>query len=123
MKSYENFGEFLTDKRQEKDISLRELARLIDVSAPYLSDVEKGRSAPLTAERLEKVAGVLNFNDQEKADMYDLVGKQRGTVAPDLPEYIKSRDYVNAALRTARDLDAGEEDWLQFVEELKRRKG
>ena len=28
-----------------------------------------------------------------------------------------------AALRTARDLDAGEEEWMKFVEELKRRKG
>jgi len=34
-----------------------------------------------------------------------------------------SRDYVAAALRTARDLDAGEEEWLQFVKELKERKG
>ena len=42
---------------------------------------------------------------------------------PDLPEYIMNRDYVAAALRTARDLDAGEEEWLRFVEELKQRKG
>jgi hypothetical protein len=40
-----------------------------------------------------------------------------------LPEYIIERDYVSAALRTARDLDAGEEEWKQFVEDLRRRKG
>lgn len=28
-----------------------------------------------------------------------------------------------SALRTARDLDAGEEEWSQFVEELRKRKG
>jgi hypothetical protein len=33
------------------------------------------------------------------------------------------RDYVSAALRTARDLDAGEQEWMQFVAELKKRKG
>lgn len=33
------------------------------------------------------------------------------------------RDYVSAALRTARDLDAGEEEWQRFVEELRKRKG
>ena len=32
-------------------------------------------------------------------------------------------DYVSAALRTARDLEAGEEEWLKFVEELKKKKG
>lgn len=121
-KNYENFGQFLSEKREEKDFTLRELARQLGVSAPYLSDVEKNRSAPLTAERLETLAGILNLSEKEKADMYDLIGKQRDSVAPDLPEYIKGRDYISVALRTARDLDVGEEEWLKFVEELKKRK-
>ncbi len=33
------------------------------------------------------------------------------------------RDYVSSALRTARDLNASEEEWMAFVEELKKRKG
>ena len=33
------------------------------------------------------------------------------------------REYVATALRTARDLDADEADWLKFVEELRNRKG
>lgn len=121
--NYSNFGEFLAAKREERDITMREMARQLGVSAPFLSDVEKNRCAPLTAERLEKVAGILNMSSEEKAVMYNMVGKQRDSVAPDLPEYIKGRDYVSAALRTARDLDAGEEEWLRFVEELKKRKG
>ena len=55
--------------------------------------------------------------------MLNLAGKKRDSVAPDLPEYIMQHDYVAAALRTARDLDAGEEEWLRFVDELKQRKG
>ena len=121
-KAYENFGQYLFMMREEKDITLREMARLLGVSAPFLSDVEKNRCAPLTAERLEKVASILNLSATEKAEMYDLVGRQRDIVAPDLPEYIKRREYVSAALRTARDLDAGEEEWQRFVEELKKRK-
>ena len=31
--------------------------------------------------------------------------------------------FLPPALRTARDLDASEADWLKFVEELKQRKG
>ncbi|MEG2596531.1 MAG: helix-turn-helix transcriptional regulator [Ruthenibacterium sp.] len=120
---YDNFGKFLTEKREERAITMREFARRLGVSAPFLSDVEKDRCAPLTADRLETAADILNLNKEEKAAMYDLVGKQRDSVAPDLPKYIKERDYVSAALRTARDLDAGEAEWLQFVEELKKRKG
>ena len=121
--SFKNFGEFLAAKREERDFTLRELARQRGVSAPFLSDVEKNRSAPLTKDRLDKVAEVLHLTADEKTTMFDLVGRQRNTVAPDLPEYIMGRDYVAAALRTARDLNAGEAEWLRFVEELKKREG
>lgn len=117
------FGGFLAKKREERNITLRELARQLEVSAPFLSDVENNRKPPLTADRLEKVASILLLSSEEKTQMYNLAGKQRNTVPPDLPEYIIERDYVSAALRTARDLDAGEEEWQRFIEDLKRRKG
>lgn len=117
------FGEFITQKREEKDITLRELARQLEVSASFLSDVENNRKPPLTADRLEKVARIMLLSAEEKTTMYDLAGKQRNTVPPDLPEYIIERDYVSAALRTARDLDAGEEEWQRFIDDLKKRKG
>ena len=79
------------------------MAEMLHVSAPYLSDIEKGRRNP--------------------PEMENLAGKMRNSVAPDLPEYIIGRDYVSAALRTARDLDAGEAEWMRFVDELKKRKG
>ena len=120
---YGSFGEFITVKREGKDFTLREMARILEVSAPYLSDVEKDRRNPFDFDRLEKLASVLELDAGEKDYMFDLAGKGRKTVAPDLPEYIMERDYVSAALRTARDLDAGEEEWMRFVEELKRRKG
>ena len=122
-KYYENFGAYLSEKREERDITLREFARQLGVSAPFLSDVEKNRSAPLIPERLEKAAEILHLSSEEKSEMYDIVGKQRDSVAPDLPEYIKGRDYVSIALRTARDVNAGEKEWQQFIEELKKRKG
>ena len=122
-KIYANFGEFLTEKREERDLTLREMARQMEISAPFLSDVEKNRTAPLTKDRLDKVAEILHLDADEKTTMYDLVGKQRNTVAPDLPDYIMGRDYVAAALRTARDLNAGEAEWQRFVEDLKNREG
>ena len=123
LESYANFGELLAALREEHDFTLRELARQLGVSAPFLSDVEKNRSAPLTKDRLDQVAEILHLNTDEKTAMFDLVGRQRNTVAPDLPDYIMGRDYVAAALRTARDLNAGEAEWLKFVEDLKKREG
>ena len=118
-----NFGEFLQRKLEEKQITLRRMAELLGFSAPFLSDVEKDRRNPPELAKLEQIADILGLSYEEKETMFNLAGKKRDSVAPDLPEYIMSRDYVAAALRTARDLDAGEEEWLRFVEELRQRKG
>ena len=120
---YANFGEFISRKRVEKKITLRKMADMLGVSAPFLTDVEKDRRNPFDMEKLTQLAQILNLSKEENAQMLDLAGKKRNAVAPDLPEYIMERDYVCAALRTARDLDAGEEEWNQFVEELRKRKG
>ena len=116
------FGEYLKHKRDEEQISLREVARGLGVSAPFLSDVENNRRGPLTEERLADLAEVLHLNEDEKAEMYDIVGKQKGLLAPDLNPYVTERPYVNAALRTARNLEANEEDWQRFVDDLIKRK-
>lgn len=58
------FGEKLRQLREEKDISLRELARRIGVSAPFLSDVELGRRFP-TSDKLEMLARELDVDVDE----------------------------------------------------------
>ena len=120
---YQNFGEFLQRKRTEKQITLRKMAEMIGITAPYLTGIEKDRRNPPEMEKLELISQILMLNDEDKTTMYDLAGKKRNSVAPDLPDYIMEHDYVSAALRTARDLDASEADWLKFVEELRQRKG
>lgn len=121
--TYANFGEFISKKRVEKKITLRKMADMLGVSPAFLTDVEKDRRNPFDMEKLIQLAEILGLTPDENSQMLDLAGKKRNAVAPDLPEYIMERDYVSAALRTARDLDAGEEEWNQFVEELRKRKG
>ncbi len=120
---YQNFGEFIQRKRMERKIPLRKMAESIGISAPYLSDIEKDRRNPPEMDKLELISQILLLSEDEKSTMLDLAGRKRNSVAPDLPSYIMAREYVSAALRTARDLDAGEEEWMKFVAELKKRKG
>lgn len=120
---YENFGDFLHQKRLEKGVSYRALANYLGVSAPYISDIEKDRRNAPAMDKLEKLAEFFMLTSEEKSKMFDLAGEKRSDVAPDLPEYIKDNDFVAAALRTARDLDASEQDWQNFIDELKKRKG
>lgn len=119
----QNFGVFLRHKREEKEITLRRMADMLSVSASFLSDVEKGHRNSLDMDKLVLLKQIFDLSDDEYQTMLNLAGKQRKTVAPDLPEYIMERDYVSAALRTARDLDIGETEWQRFEEELKKQKG
>lgn len=121
--NYPNFGAFIKAKREEKKITLRKMADLLDVSAPFLSDVEKDRRNPFDLDKLTLVSQILCLTSDEEELMFNLAGDKRNSVAPDLPEYIMQRDYVSSALRTARDLNAGEKEWQDFVEQLRKKKG
>lgn len=120
--TYENFGQFISKKRAEKQITLKAMADNLRISAPFLLDVEKDRRNPFDMEKLTKLADLLELSKEEYELMLDLAGKKRNAVAPDLSDYILERGYVGAAIRTARDLGAGEEDWKRFVKELQGRK-
>ncbi len=122
MNANANFGEYIARKRVEKGITLRKMADMLGCSAPFLSDVERDRRNPFEMDKLERLSQILGLDQEEKATMLDLAGKKRNSVAPDLPDYIMQRGYVSAALRTARDLDAGEKEWMEFVRRLKERK-
>ena len=112
------FGEFISLKRKEKRITLKAMAEELEISTPYMSDVEKGRRYSFDLDKLEKIAKILNMSEEEKNEMMDLAGKQREEVAPDLPEYINSTPAVSVALRKARDLNLGEKEWYEFIEKL-----
>jgi transcriptional regulator with XRE-family HTH domain len=121
--TYSNFGEFIVAKRTAKGVSLRKMAEIVGLSAPFWSDIEKGRKNPPKLEKLELIAQHLMLTDDDKALMLDLAGKKRDAVAPDTSVYIMENDYVAAALRTAKDLGADEKDWERFVDDLRKRKG
>lgn len=119
--SCHNFGEFIAKKRLERRITLRKMAEMLDCSATFLSDIEKDRRNPLDMERMEKLSRILALSEEERNEMLDLAGRKRNSVAPDLPDYIMNRSYVSAALRTARDLNAGEAEWQKFIDDLEKR--
>lgn len=114
------FGEFIATKREEKEITLREMARKLNITPPYLSDIEKDRRNPPEKSKLDEIASILNLSEEDRRFMYDLAGKKRNSVSPDLPDYIMERDYVRKVLRKAMDMDAGEAEWLKLLETLEK---
>ncbi|MBO5924695.1 MAG: helix-turn-helix transcriptional regulator [Clostridia bacterium] len=113
------FGAFIKEKRLEKGINLRKLAELLVLAPAYISDIENGNRNSPSPDKMEKIVEVLGLNEDEKNEMYDLAAKDRdNTVAPDISEYVKSNDAVRVALRKARNLNLGEQEWLKIIEKM-----
>ncbi|MDD4495458.1 MAG: helix-turn-helix transcriptional regulator [Eubacteriales bacterium] len=117
------FGTFLTNKRKVKDISLRQFAAKMDLSPVYVCNLEKDRRPAPKEEILEKMAAFFMLDKNEREDMYDLAARSKSipTVSSDLPDYIMDKDIVRVALRTAKDVNATDEEWQEFITKLNNR--
>lgn len=118
----ETFGSFITRKRKEREITLREFARRVGLSAEYVCNIEKCRKPAPAADVLAKISLVMNFSKDETEWMYDLAANSKNTenaVPEDLNGFLNDNRVVVTALRTAKDVDATDEEWQQFITMLK----
>ena len=109
------FGAFIARKRLEKDVKLKPIAESMGVSVTYLSDIIKGRRNPPDMDGLEALARALNLDQDEREEMFDLAGRDRNQVSPDLPEYIMDEALPSArvALRRAKSQNLGDDFWQE----------
>ena len=107
-------GQHIRDLREQKDISLRELAKRLDVSAAFMSDVELGRRFP-SREILTKIAKALGVTAEE-LEAFD-------TRPPieDLKRYAASDPAYGFAFRRIVD-KASTQDLMKFVKQLEQKK-
>ena len=119
------FGEFVAEKRKKKDISLRKMADLLDLSPAYWSDIEKGRRNPPNINKLKEIANLLGLSQEETDMMIDMASEDRDEIPMDLPEYIKDSDLARTALRKARkkseiegNADITEKAWKDLIKAL-----
>ena len=118
---YPNFGEYVRARREAMGKSLRGLAAELDMTPTYLNDIEKGnRSAP--EKHLAKMVEVMGIIGEHINCFYDLAGKSRNDVYPDLNPYIGEKRIARVALRKARDLDIPDSKWQEFIDNMNGKK-
>ncbi len=89
-KKKQTFGELLREARIAKGYSLRKFAKEVDVSPTYLSQIEQGKVAPPTADRVERIATLLEESVDEWMALADRLADElpdiihRSTVIPDI---------------------------------------
>jgi transcriptional regulator with XRE-family HTH domain len=104
--SGEKFGAFIRKQREAKEIGLREMAKMIEVSPTYLSRIERDEFPPPTEDRVRAIAKIIG------CDVDELLARA-GRVASDLSEIIKRRPVELAALlRTTKGLTNEDIAWL-----------
>ena len=103
------FGDTLRNFRLKSGIGLRELARMIDKSPGYISDVELERVPPPSEEVILKIADALGV------DRSELLTAAR-KVDPELSDYVLRQPNAADFLRMAKERDFDNEDWERLAQ-------
>ena len=106
------FGAFISTRRKEAKLNLRDTAKHLGISNGYLCDIEQGRRPAPEGAFVERISSFLELDKQEHEMLL---------VPADLPDYIRQHDIVRAALRVAKEVDATDEEWKAFMEMLQNR--
>ena len=110
----ERFGARVRRLREAREIGLRPFARMIGVSATYLSKIERDELPPPAEARVKEIARLL---DQDPDELLALAGK----VASDVSAIIRERPREMASfLRTVHGL--GPDEIRRLEEQARRRK-
>jgi transcriptional regulator with XRE-family HTH domain len=119
------FGRYIDGKRRGRasdgsDIMLKDIAAAMGITATYLSDIVKGRRNPPDMKTLEKIAAFLRLSPEEKAEMFDLAGREKNEAAPDLPSYIMDEGlpHVRMALRRANEKKMDDSFWEKVLQAI-----
>lgn len=102
-------GQRIRELREKKDLSLRELAKKLDVSAAFLSDVELGRRYP-SDKVFAELAHKLGTTIEEL--------RQHDTRPPveDLKRMTESNPAYGIALRRVLDSEVSPEDLMRLAD-------
>lgn len=106
-------GQYIRQLRDVRDISLREFARKLNLSAPFISDIELGRRYP--SERILQEMAVLL-----KVPVEELKAHDERPPTEEMKKLIASNPRYALAFRTVVDRKVSPEDLLALV---KRRHG
>ena len=116
----ETFGEYLRGVRMARGISLRFLAKAVNRTPTYLSDIENGFNRPPDHELLDKLADALHLAEEPTAlhRFYDLAAIGRGDLPADIKSFIHENPDVIHVLRKIKNAPNGDTIHRQIVTQV-----
>lgn len=115
-----SFGIFIKENRIKRQISLRAFSKKIGISPVYASSIENGTRTAPSYDILQRICSVLLLSKNEQEELFDLAAKSKNTpsIACDLTEYVSSHELIYELLRTAKRLNACDDDWRSLIDSL-----
>ena len=119
------FGNFISNKRKEKGISLRMMAKDLNISISYLSDLEQGNKMPPNSSNekyrdlIINIIDYLNMDDTDKEKCLNFADNdlaKKGHISNDITDYIGQTPLASVALRKAKNLNYSDEDWKRIID-------
>ncbi len=101
----ETFGSYLRKVRSFKNTSLRQLAKELNITPAYLSDIENGNNKPPDKALLMRIVELLDVGSSPKIkwNLFDLAAKARNDIPIDVKEYILNNIKILEAIRYAKE--------------------
>lgn len=109
------FGQYLRSVRQAKKISIRQLAKAVNKTPTYISDIEKGNNKPPKRELLDRIITALQLEEfpDIRNRLYDLAAKERKDVPADIKEYLMENESILKIIRTAKESPNEKQIWAK----------
>ena len=109
------FGTYIRSLRLYRGFGLRELARQLGISAPYLSDLEKDKRGAPPVDLVRAIAKIL---DADSENIYDLAGISRNTIASDIEDLLIAKPEIVSLLRSAYFFNLSKQQILEIKETM-----
>ena len=102
-------GQQLRSLRKEKNLTLKDLSELADLSVPYLSDMERGAVNP-SVESLKKVAEAFNMTVRDILSGVEKLGESGYSSYPEgFESFLKDPDFSEEI----------NDEWIDFLMNMK----
>lgn len=111
-------GEYIRSQRIKKNIGLREMAKMLDISGPYLSNLESGKHAMANPLLLKRIAEILEIDHLK---LYKMIGYTNKDLDDILDLNIK-KPKINNILGALEKFDEDEFELIErYIEFLKKK--
>lgn len=112
-----SFGRFVTLKRQNLGLTIREFSKRLALSPAFVCSMESGKKPAPSVETQMKIAKILALTEAEEELFFDLAvkTKREGTIPGDVWQYILMDNDIVIFLRKSKRRHVKGKDLLKLM--------